>query len=584
MGSKDGKVIGTKKIVNKGPDSDCFNIVLVAEGYTKGQQSGFEKACDAFVKAFTALSPYNECASAINIHRINVSSTESGADDPKNSDCAGTGTTVKTYFDAGYCTKKIRRLMHFNYTLALQVLNAQVPAWDRAILLVNSSVHGGAGGKVAITSTGSGWTTTALHEFGHSLGLADEYETWFGCPGVGETAYYQHSNVEPDEPNVTIQTKRSKLKWRTFVLPTTQLPTTSNPDCTRCDTQASPVPAGTVGLFEGAHYCHCGAYRPEFNCLMRTLWSGGYCTVCRAWIRRKIAEEVNQPDLAITPWGYAQDPPTTPYWSTPDIWGSPKTGQAKNDLHIRVRNVGKAASPPFTVRVSFVPFTGVIDLANEILIDEVSRPALGAKGTDTFVVNWDLTPPKLPVKYAKFEHFCVIAEITAKECNTTNHKAQNNFTIVKKQTGSPPPPLTFEIANPWDNEAELGVELISYDERMRLHPIDFDPEGMMLPPRERRAVQVAFELDEDLAWDPEAEAAFDITQRLDGEVLGGMSGVVAQERRERRTGVRCPRCEASRFVFRPVSEEKLDRGMPEGIVVSCRACGEVLLSAEPVRR
>ena len=43
----------------------------------------------------------------------------------------------------------------------------------------------------------------------------------------------------------------------------------SNPDCATVDSRPSPVPAGTVGLFEGAHYYHCGAYRPEYSCKMR---------------------------------------------------------------------------------------------------------------------------------------------------------------------------------------------------------------------------------------------------------------------------------------------------------------------------
>lgn len=530
MGSSDGSIIGTPtKIVDNGPDVGCFVVVLMAEGYTQSQLPDFQQACTDFTTALFALAPYNDCASAINVYRLDIASTESGADDPTTADCPGSGTTAKTYFDSSYCTDKIQRLMSFNDSLAISVLNTQVPAWDRAILLVNSSIHGGAGGKVAISSTGPGWTTTALHEFGHSLGLADEYETWFGCPGTTETDYFQHTNVEPGEPNVTIETNRSLLKWRSFVLPTTSLPTTSNVDCTRCDTQPSPVPVGTVGLFEGAHYCHCGAYRPEYTCLMRTLGATGYCAVCRAWIRRKIAEDVHQADLAITPWGYEQDPPTTPYWGTPDIWGFPKTGQATNDLHIRVHNVGKATSAPFTVRVSFVPFTGLIDLANEILIDEVSRPALAASSSDSFVVNWDLTPPKLPAKWATIEHFCVIAEIKATECNPTNHRAQNNFTTAPATT-APPPPLEFEIANPWRHDARVDLELHSHDRRLRLHPVDFDTEGMVLSPRERRPIHVAFELLGRPDRDLRLKAAFDITQRLDGHVVGGVSGVVVQQR------------------------------------------------------
>jgi IgA Peptidase M64 len=40
------------------------------------------------------------------------------------------------------------------------------------------------------------------------------------------------------------------------------------------------VTAGTVGLFEGAKYFHCGLSRPEFDCRMRTS-ATGFCAVCR---------------------------------------------------------------------------------------------------------------------------------------------------------------------------------------------------------------------------------------------------------------------------------------------------------------
>lgn len=527
MGSGDGKVVGPKKIVDKGPEHEQFTIVLLADGYTKEQQSTFNAHCDEFVKALTAFAPFDDCAGHLNFYRVNVESSESGADDPKTTDCTdGTGATAKTYFDSTYCTDKIRRLMSFNHALATKVLDDEVKSWDRAMVLVNSSIHGGAGGgKIGITATGPGWTSTALHEFGHVMGLADEYPTWFGCPGVKEKAYYHHSGVEPSSPNATTKTKRSEIKWRKLILPTTKVPTTENADCTRCDTQADPMPAGTVGLYEGAEYCHCGAYRPSYDCLMRSL-GADLCAVCQAWIRDKISQEVTAADLAITPWGYSQVPRSAPYWQTPDIWGDVKTGRAKNDLHIRVRNVGGKTSQPFKVRITFVPATGVIDSANEILIDEVSRPALKDGGTDEFVVNWDLTQPALPAKYAGFDHFCVIADIQLDECNISNNRAQNNFVLVGKPTGGPPPPLTFEIANPWDIEAELTIELTSHDRLVRLHPVDFDPEGMILQPGERRPVNVAFDVHESFDRARGSEVAFDISQSLNGELLGGVSGKV----------------------------------------------------------
>jgi hypothetical protein len=82
------------------------------------------------------------------------------------------------------------------------------------------------------------------------------------------------------QANVTLYSDRATLKWRRFVTASILVPTTSDADCTQCDPQSSPVPAGTVGLFKGAHYYHCGAFRAEFNCKMRVLGKP-FCAVCR---------------------------------------------------------------------------------------------------------------------------------------------------------------------------------------------------------------------------------------------------------------------------------------------------------------
>jgi hypothetical protein len=66
------------------------------------------------------------------------------------------------------------------------------------------------------------------------------------------------------------------------------VPTTRNADCTQCDPQDSPVPAGTVGLFEGANRYHCDSFRPEFDCKMRNLGIP-FCAVCQERIRTVLA-------------------------------------------------------------------------------------------------------------------------------------------------------------------------------------------------------------------------------------------------------------------------------------------------------
>jgi hypothetical protein len=277
MGTGDGTVLGTTKIVDHGSDANRWNLVLVSEGYRSTQMGQFQTDAQNFINTFFATAPFNTLQSAINVHRVDVTSTDSGANDPTA--CGGSGANPATYFDASFCNSGVRRLLLVNNTTVLNVVNAQVPAWDVILVIVNSTVYGGGGGAVGTMSLAAGANEIGLHEMGHTaFGLADEYEYWAGC-GV-DTNRNNHPAVEPAEPNVTTNINRSTIKWGDLILASTPLPTTNNADCTLCDPQPNPLPAATVGAYEGAHYYHCDAYRPQFTCRMRML-NVPFCAVCR---------------------------------------------------------------------------------------------------------------------------------------------------------------------------------------------------------------------------------------------------------------------------------------------------------------
>src|SRR5215212_6394917 len=284
MTTADGTVLGTTQIFGTAPRNRAFNVVLLAEGFTGAQQNDFNNACTAFVNAFRATPPFDELSPAINVFRVNVSSTDSGADDPAAA--GGTGATARTYFDATFGANNIRRLLVVNTTTALQVATAQVPQFTVVLVVVNSTIYGGSGGAVGTYSLAGGATEIAIHEMGHTaFGLADEYAYY---AGGNETGHDHHPAGEPSEPNVTTNFNRNTLKWRWAVAATTAIPTMSNPNCAQVDNRPSTVPAGTVGLFEGAHYYHCGGYRPEYSCKMQSL-GVPFCRVCRQVIWNRIS-------------------------------------------------------------------------------------------------------------------------------------------------------------------------------------------------------------------------------------------------------------------------------------------------------
>ena len=305
MGTSDGTILGTTKIVNNGPNEARFNLVIMGDGYTNAQISQFEQDTQNFVNALFAVAPFDTLRSAFNVHRVNVTSTDSGADDPAA--CGGSGAVVRTYFDAAFCNSGVRRALVVNSTTAITVANAQVPQHHAIMVIVNSTIYGGTGGQVACFSLAPSANEIGIHELGHSaFGLADEYEYYRGC-GV-DTDRNNHPTTEPAQVNVTVNSNRDTIKWRDLIAATTPMPTTHNANCAVCDPQSNPVAAGTVGAFEGAHYYHCGAFRPQFNCRMRALGQP-FCAVCQRRIRDVLKPFYNniRPIIAVPGWFGAED-------------------------------------------------------------------------------------------------------------------------------------------------------------------------------------------------------------------------------------------------------------------------------------
>jgi IgA Peptidase M64. len=285
MGTSDGQVLGPKKIIDAGPPEQRWNVAIVSEGYRNDEMQLFETDAQQFAEALLAAAPFDRLRAAINVYRVDVTSTDSGARDPVK--CGGTGAKPKTYFDASFCgDDRIRRLLvPKDDHRVVKVLNKHVPQWHVGFLAVNSPISGGSGGPIATFSRAPGTLEIALHEMGHTaFRLADEYEYYSNC---AESGHNKHSGSEPSEPNITTNKDRAKTKWSSLIQATTPVPTMANTDCAHCDPHPSPVAVGTVGLFEGADHFHCNVYRPEFDCRMRNL-NKPFCAVCQEVIIKRL--------------------------------------------------------------------------------------------------------------------------------------------------------------------------------------------------------------------------------------------------------------------------------------------------------
>lgn len=176
MSESDGTVIGVTKLVDNGPDSDRWNLVVLGDGYRSDKLDKYHEDVETVWGAIQSTAPFDELREAINLHCVDVASAESGAKDP------ATGANPRTYFDATFGTiwngKPLDRLLTVDDGLAVITAQDLVPATHQILVIVNSSKYGGSGGPdVAVCSTEKQASEIAIHEIGHAgFKLADEYD------------------------------------------------------------------------------------------------------------------------------------------------------------------------------------------------------------------------------------------------------------------------------------------------------------------------------------------------------------------------------------------------------------------------
>lgn len=173
-------------------------------------------------------------------------------------------------------TKVDGRLVFGDNALVNSFVKKSGSSGKLVVVLVNKPIRGGAGGAkdrpawVTITSEPTEtWEAVALHELGHSFGLADEYDN----------ASQTTPEPNPLEPNVSKEKDAARTSWA-------GLRTPGHPAIPTCPAGA-PAPPGVVGTFEGARYHPTGRYRPTAECLMQRT-DRGFCPVCKAHIAASI--------------------------------------------------------------------------------------------------------------------------------------------------------------------------------------------------------------------------------------------------------------------------------------------------------
>src|SRR6266550_3856845 len=69
-------------IINNGSADNRVDIAVLGDGYTAGELQKYKNDVQSFLQGFFAQEPFREYQRYVNVHRIDVTSSQSGADHP----------------------------------------------------------------------------------------------------------------------------------------------------------------------------------------------------------------------------------------------------------------------------------------------------------------------------------------------------------------------------------------------------------------------------------------------------------------------------------------------------------------------
>lgn len=245
-------------IIYHGNTDDLINIVFLGDGYTEAEQGKYVSDVTDMSLYLFKKEPFKNYEEYFNVFAIKVISPESGVSHPNNaSDCDATNPRVPemsviNYFGTQFDNYNIHRLIWpTSQGKIAQVLAANFPNYDQAVVLGNTGYYGGSGGHIICLPAHSSAGEILAHEMGHSFAaLSDEY--WAGDVYAGESA------------NMTAETDPEKVKWKNW------------------------MGTNSTGIFPyGSSGNAANWYRPHQNCEMQYL-NRQFCSVCKQTIVERI--------------------------------------------------------------------------------------------------------------------------------------------------------------------------------------------------------------------------------------------------------------------------------------------------------
>lgn len=238
-----GSVEGLVKIVDNGSCPGNVNILILSEGYTEAEMGKFISAAQSMASSMLNITGFKDYKNRFNVWAMKIPSADSGITDPQNH--ITKNTAFNTAFGNDNPTPRRCVIPQGGVSSAVQSKRAAAEHASHAnitAMLINITEHAGCAipsERLVTVASNSLAPSVFAHELGHSLyKLKDEYTE--GTCNLSRAG---------GGPNTT--KNASNPPWKSIVSTT----------------------------FEGAEYCTAGVYRPESNCLMRTL-NTPFCKVC----------------------------------------------------------------------------------------------------------------------------------------------------------------------------------------------------------------------------------------------------------------------------------------------------------------
>ncbi len=158
-------------------------------------------------------------------------------------------------------------------------------AYDYPLALVDNAYYWGVGNfkeLTAIPAESNYFAYLLTHEFGHFLGLNEEYE------GGGRTELEFAPQIEePWSQNITFLENSANLKWKEWVSHETPLPTPTN-------FWNNPIdPSKPYGAFAGGYAdspANQVSYKPGYSCVMES--GRHFCSICLNGMAEVIARDL----------------------------------------------------------------------------------------------------------------------------------------------------------------------------------------------------------------------------------------------------------------------------------------------------